>query len=92
MTGEPGLPLGAVPGTGYTAIQTVLTPGSSLLLYSDGLVESRTRSVGHGIDQLAAAFATAPDGLADLTADLVRRLTGGANEDDVALLVVQRQV
>jgi hypothetical protein len=40
VTGEPGLPLGALPGTGYTAIEAELAAGSTLLLYSDGLVET----------------------------------------------------
>lgn len=91
VPGEPGLPLGALPGAGYRATELELPPGATLLLYSDGLVEHRTRSLGDGLGALATAFATAPDDLADLSADLVSRLTGGANEDDVALLVVQRQ-
>jgi hypothetical protein len=37
---EGGLPLGMAPGIPYGAGETVLAPGETLLLYTDGLVES----------------------------------------------------
>lgn len=87
---EPGLPLGAVPGSGYAAIDVHLDPDVTLLFYSDGLVEHRHRSVSEGIAQLERSFADGPLDLAALCAHLLNDLTGGANDDDVALLAITR--
>jgi serine phosphatase RsbU (regulator of sigma subunit) len=70
---------------------TAMAPGSMLLLYTDGLVETRTRGFDDGIGLLASALAALD---ADLTpsqvADaLVEAMVGGDPEDDVALLVVR---
>jgi serine phosphatase RsbU (regulator of sigma subunit) len=87
---EPGLPLGAVPGSGYVTTDLDLAVGTSALFYSDGLVESRQRPVSEGIDELQQVLSQAPADLAALCADVLKRLTGGNNEDDVALLAVTR--
>ncbi len=87
---EPGLPLGAVPGSGYSATDIELVPGASVLFYSDGLVESRQRPVSDGIAELQQVLSQAPSDLAALCANVIERLTGGNNEDDVALLAVTR--
>ena len=87
---DPGLPLGAVPGSGYTVTDIQLDPGTSVLFYSDGLVEHRQRSVSDGIAELERAVSDAPSNLAGLCAYVLDRLTGGSNDDDVALLAVTR--
>lgn len=72
---------------------TAMPHGSVLVLYSDGLVERRDRSLRTGIEQLTATLAGLPT---DLTAagvrdHLVDRLvTPQHQEDDVCLLVVRR--
>ncbi len=91
MDADPGLPLGAVPGLGYTETIHRLEPGAALLLFSDGLVESRTRPVGDGLAELRATLAEAPVPLDDLDAlsdHLIAELTGGRNDDDLAVLIV----
>nr|MDT0664496.1 SpoIIE family protein phosphatase [Micromonospora sp. DSM 115978] len=45
---DPGAPLGAGV-TGYPELQIVLPAGSTLLLYTDGLVEERARPVDEGL-------------------------------------------
>jgi len=68
----------------------VLAPGSLLLLYTDGLVETREHDIDQGINRLSAALAAldpsaGPEVVCDaLTAELV----GPAQDDDVALLAV----
>lgn len=47
--------LGAVPSYAYQERRTVLRPGDTLLLYTDGLVERRHDGLDHGLAQLAAA-------------------------------------
>jgi serine/threonine-protein kinase RsbW len=93
MDAEPGLPLGAVPGLGYTETVHRLEPGATLLLFSDGLVESRTRPVGDGLAELSATLTGAPTTLElDALSDhLIVQLTGGRNDDDLAVLIVSHQ-
>jgi serine phosphatase RsbU (regulator of sigma subunit) len=66
-------------------------PGDSLVLFSDGLVETRTRPLDSGIGELEAVLAGLPgDTTAAHTADAVlASLVQGEAEDDVALLVVR---
>jgi serine phosphatase RsbU (regulator of sigma subunit) len=52
----PGLPLGLVAGS-FQASQVSLAPGATLALYTDGLVESRTRPLGDGMAALCGALA-----------------------------------
>ncbi|GHB45362.1 magnesium or manganese-dependent protein phosphatase [Streptomyces viridiviolaceus] len=89
-----GLPLGlTAPGTqpAYPALETVLEPGSTLVLCTDGLIESRARDIDQGRTRLLDAITTGPgppEVLADHLLDTMAAYTG--EEDDVALLVLQR--
>jgi serine phosphatase RsbU (regulator of sigma subunit) len=84
--------IGALPpGMAHRSEATqTLTPGSLLLLYTDGLVETRDHDIDQGIDRLCAALAAldaraGPEQVCDaLTAELV----GPDQDDDVALLAV----
>jgi anti-sigma regulatory factor (Ser/Thr protein kinase) len=49
---DPGLPLGVDEHARYAESVTELPPGSSLVLFTDGLVESRHRPVADGLDVL----------------------------------------
>ncbi|WP_411293827.1 SpoIIE family protein phosphatase [Streptomyces kunmingensis] len=85
---------GLLLGTGVTRVRpdavTVLPPQSTLLLYTDGLVESPHRSIDHGLDRLrryAASLARRPlDSFCDALLEEVRP---DDNDDDVALLVLR---
>ncbi|ADP81992.1 SpoIIE family protein phosphatase [Pseudofrankia inefficax] len=88
VTVEPGPPLGAgEPGTSYSETLVPFAAGSILLLYTDGLVEDRDRSVDDGMALLrsAAAGATGPE---DLCERALAALTRGSHDDDTALLAV----
>jgi GAF domain-containing protein len=63
-------------------------PGSCLVLFTDGLVERRDKTVDAGIDRIAAALEAAPPAdPASLCDALVRQsIPGEANDDDTALL------
>ncbi|MFC7657227.1 PP2C family protein-serine/threonine phosphatase [Pseudonocardia benzenivorans] len=64
--------------------------GDELLLYTDGLVESRTRDLTVGMGWLRSAVAALPRPVtAELCDGLVAELTGGAHDDDVALIHVR---
>ena len=70
----------------------VLPPGASLVLFTDGLVESRSADIDEGFDRLLAAVSAAgtsdPDALCD---HLLSELTGAHRADDIALLVLTRR-
>ncbi|MEV5443646.1 SpoIIE family protein phosphatase [Streptomyces sp. NPDC052644] len=67
-----------------------LPPGSTLLLYTDGLIEAPGRSLDEGLDRLrrhAASLAHRP--LESFTDELLQRARPPQNEDDVALLALR---
>ncbi len=85
--------IGALPpGTSPRGEAAAALPaGSLLLLYTDGLVETRTRSFDVGIELLSSALAALDAALApaEIANALVETMVGVAPEDDVALLVVR---
>lgn len=70
-----------------------LTPGDCLVLYSDGLVESRTRPVGEGLEALldvASDPGFAGASADDMVGELMSRMLGPRDaEDDATLLAVR---
>lgn len=90
LSGEPGLPLGALPGSGYSASHSLLPADATLLLFSDGLVERRAQPIDAGIGRLASALDGGPGPLHELSRHLLADMTAGQNDDDVALLLVRR--
>ncbi|HEY0636055.1 MAG TPA: SpoIIE family protein phosphatase, partial [Pseudonocardiaceae bacterium] len=92
LSGGRSLPLGVRPGVRRPGATASLRPGSVLLLFTDGLVERRDRSLDIGLEQAAASFAEHAGlrcgELADrLLADL---LPADGGQDDVALLVYRQ--
>ena len=85
---------GILLGTGVTRPRpdavTVLPAQATLLLYTDGLVESPHHSIDHGLDRLrrhAASLAHRPlDSFCDLLLDQVRP---SDNDDDVAMIALR---
>jgi PAS domain S-box-containing protein len=92
-TAEPGTLLGwASPRQQYGFR---LRPGTTMVLYTDGLVQNRRRSLGAGLDELVAVAAQARPGVLDDPARLLeylvdRMLTGFEQEDDVTVLVLHQ--
>ena len=65
-----------------------LQPGSTLLLYTDGLVERRDRDLDEGMERALAAVRDGRHlGPVELTALLTDQLLDDAPDDDVALLL-----
>lgn len=86
---EGGPPLGAPSGWSFTDDAEQLRPGTSLVLYTDGLVERRDASLDDGfqwLSELCRAELT-PEERCDAIVD---ELTGdGHLDDDVAFLVIE---
>jgi GGDEF domain-containing protein len=71
-------------------LTVVLPPGSTLLLYSDGLIETRIADLDDGIGRLCAnAEPLASADVADLCDALVIAMADANSHDDVTLLAVR---
>jgi anti-anti-sigma factor len=79
-------------GTRPEAART-LSPGATLVLYTDGLVERRGESLEHGLQRLAAAVTDRrSDPLEALVDGVLDDLVGGSGgDDDVAVVAVRLQ-
>ena len=85
---EAGPPLGA-PVHACDEVVVPLQDGDTLVLYTDGLVESRGASLDSGLERLRAAVEESlspPEQLCERVLQALER--GGGGRDDVALLVV----
>jgi anti-sigma regulatory factor (Ser/Thr protein kinase)/GAF domain-containing protein len=82
----PGAPIG-VGGVDFCSTELAAPPGSALLLFTDGLVETRRRPLATGLELLRARLAVAhrhsPEHLCQ---DALRVLPPGDRADDIALL------
>ncbi|WP_417851979.1 SpoIIE family protein phosphatase [Streptomyces monticola] len=91
-----GAPIG-VGGVDFEAVELDAPAGATLLLYTDGLVESRLRDVWTGIEQLrerlaATAQLTGSDHSPPLEAlcdEVLDMLGPGDRDDDIALLAAR---
>lgn len=69
------------------------SPGSLLVLYTDGLVERRTHDLTAGMEQLRSLVESLPDGCsaAEARDRLLRAMHAEDSDDDVALVVVRNR-
>jgi GAF domain-containing protein len=86
---EPPEPLlGLMPRDGRPTHRRLVAPGSILLLYTDGLVESPARLIDEGIDRVRSVLRGNPGLTGE---DLCTQVIGSAprRADDIALLLVR---
>ena len=85
---DPGLPLG-VGGAHFVERTVQLEPGATVMLYTDGLVESADSPIDEGLERLRAA-ALAPAQTAEEVCDRVLHLLDrhGDAPDDTAILAL----
>jgi serine phosphatase RsbU (regulator of sigma subunit)/GAF domain-containing protein len=74
-----------------TSQHRVLSPGATLLLYTDGLVERRDNDIDAAIDRTAAALAATPAShpLPALLEQLAGEIAGPRPSDDMVLLAIR---
>ncbi|WP_225828566.1 SpoIIE family protein phosphatase [Streptomyces naphthomycinicus] len=90
LTDGHGILLGVTPERVRPDATAQLPPGATLLLYTDGLIESPGHSLDEGLERLrrhAASLAHRP--LEPFTDELLARSRPPDNDDDVALLAVR---
>jgi phosphoserine phosphatase RsbU/P len=91
-----GLPVGLIPGIGYSQTVVTLQPSDLLVLYTDGVTETEN-SAGNGLgrEQLLEWARESPvESAKTLGEELLKRLTvycGKRQNDDETLLVLQRE-
>ena len=74
----------------YGQVELDFPNDAVLLLYTDGLVERRTRDLDQGIDELSRHFATTSGDLESMATEIVDVFDGVSDEvDDVALMLVR---
>jgi serine phosphatase RsbU (regulator of sigma subunit) len=85
----PGPPLGS--GVSEYARHSVVIPAAAtVVLYTDGLIEDRTRTIDDGLESLRRALIDVrlpPEAVCDHVLRELEREAGG--EDDIALLVMR---
>jgi serine phosphatase RsbU (regulator of sigma subunit) len=89
----PGAPIG-VGGVVFEPVEMPAPTGATLLLYTDGLVESRDMDVGTGVEALRARLEATVRGLATPSLELLcdqvlGTLAPGSRDDDIALLTAR---
>ncbi|MEU6480981.1 SpoIIE family protein phosphatase [Streptomyces sp. NPDC047017] len=90
LEGGNGLLLGTASARPRSDACTVLPPGSTLVLYTDGLIESRRESLDAGLERMRRHAASLAHRSLDSFADhLLARTRPSDNDDDVALLAVR---
>ncbi|WP_380285622.1 SpoIIE family protein phosphatase [Kitasatospora purpeofusca] len=83
---EAGAPIG-VGGVDFSSVELPAPPGSALLLFTDGLVETRNRPLSDGLELLRARLAGAQRHAPEhLCQEALRILPPGDRGDDIALL------
>ncbi|MET8786417.1 SpoIIE family protein phosphatase [Streptomyces sp. NPDC049097] len=90
LTEGHGILLGVAPDRVRPDATVQLPPGATLILYTDGLIESPGHSLDEGLNRLrrhAAALAHRP--LEAFTDQLLARARPPDNDDDVALLAIR---
>jgi anti-sigma regulatory factor (Ser/Thr protein kinase) len=90
LEGGRGLPLGTGIESKYRQDTYELPAGSTVVLYTDGLVERRGRSIDEGLADLRSAVGGAPKDPDRLLEHVLERVVGGRERgDDIALLAAR---
>jgi PAS domain S-box-containing protein len=89
LEGGRSVPIGAYPDAAYEEEATSLAAGSTLLLYTDGLVERRGSTLTEGFEVLARSVAGSPGALSPLMDRVLATVPAEERSDDIALLAVR---
>lgn len=86
-----GIPLGVRPDTRYASGQAPLPEGTVLVLYTDGLVRSRSLPLDDGTEALHARLTEPGEPRLEVLADRLLEITGAGDrrDDDTAVLIAQ---
>jgi PAS domain S-box-containing protein len=92
LEGGRTLPLGVMPSAEYPQADAELEPGSTIVLYTDGLVEERGASIDRGLEALKDAVVGGPIEPEALCDHIVSSLLADRPAtDDIAVLTVRTE-
>ncbi|WP_030762117.1 SpoIIE family protein phosphatase [Streptomyces sp. NRRL F-2664] len=83
-----GVPLG-VGGIDFTTTDITLPRGSVLALYTDGLIETRSRDIDDRLNELTRLLSHPRGSLSHLCDSLITHLVPTSADDDIALLLAR---
>lgn len=86
VPGGPPLGLASLP---FETAEFELSEGSELVLYTDGLVEGRTRDISHGLARLGQVLGQVGRTPEETCQAVLEALLSGRQHDDVALIVAR---
>ena len=89
LEGRGSPPLGVLHEPSFRSNSLELEPGSTLLLYTDGLIERPPEGITAGLDRLREALAASPAGAEECVEGIVERLGARALVDDVAVVALR---
>ena len=89
VEGGSSVPLGVLPFPDYQEVSIRMEPGSTVILYTDGLVERPGEHIDVGLGRLATLVRDAPPDPQQICDHLLRELVPGGAADDVALLALR---
>jgi anti-sigma regulatory factor (Ser/Thr protein kinase) len=84
-----GPPIGATPRARFVQADIALPLGSTLVLYTDGLVERRGEDLGAGLGRLMNAVAAGPSTTNELADYVLGVCIESPTEDDIAVVVAR---
>ncbi|MEU7061519.1 SpoIIE family protein phosphatase [Streptomyces sp. NPDC046197] len=84
-----GTPLGTPLDEPFATEQVPMPPGSLLVLYTDGLIESHDHDLDHGLSQLVRALQQPSRTLQETRDHLIAHLLPTPPQDDVAVLLAR---
>jgi anti-sigma regulatory factor (Ser/Thr protein kinase) len=90
LDSDSSLPLGVATDGQFTEASISIEPGSTLLLYTDGLVEHHHQDIDVGLDHLKKAAEGAPNGAESMCDHILQEIFGGEDITDDAALVALR--
>jgi serine phosphatase RsbU (regulator of sigma subunit) len=86
---DPHTPLGVVKDGIYAVSVDTLLAGSTLLLYTDGLIEDRETGIEEGLSKLSAVIDASEPSLDRLCEAIIDAMVPESRDDDVAVLAVR---
>jgi serine phosphatase RsbU (regulator of sigma subunit) len=89
LSGVGSPPLGGLRGARFVANAITLPAGSTILLYTDGLIERRRLDLQVGIERLKEAFAAAGAPPESIVEEIPRAMGAERVPDDIALLAAR---
>jgi len=81
-----GLPIGVEPGASYTSTTISAPPASTIVAFTDGLIEHRGEDLDQSLERLRGAAVARNGALPELLGGLVKELHSGAAADDIAIV------